>query len=74
MPLKPKGKTNHRVTKNRKDEQEVEATKAYADSVDKEASCLKKGGKYRFGYTKHYEGLLLGVLTTKESTNEIAKS
>ena len=75
-PLKPKGKTNHKVTKDREDLQEVEVNKEYADSVDKEASWLKKGGKYRFGYKKHHvtdnEGLVLGVLTTKASTNEIA--
>ncbi len=75
-PLKPKGKTNHKVTGDRKDEQEVEVTKDYADSVDKDAAWLKKGGKYRFGYKKHHvtdeEGLVLGVLTTKASTNEIA--
>jgi len=72
-PLKPKGKTNHKVTQDRKDEHEV--TKAYADSVDKDAAWLKKGGKYRFGYKKHHvtdnEGLVLGVLTTKASTNEV---
>jgi IS5 family transposase len=75
-PLKPKGKTNHKVTEDRKDEQEVEVIKDYADSVDKEAAWLKKGGKYRFAYKKHHvtdnEGLVLGVLTTKASTNEIA--
>jgi len=75
-PLKPKGKTSHKVTEDRKDEQEVEVTKDYADSVDKDAAWLKKGGKYRFGYKKHHvtdgEGLVLGVLTTKASTNEIA--
>lgn len=75
-PLKPKGKTNHKVTEDRKDEQEVKVTKEYADSVDKDAAWLKKGGKYRFGYKKHHltdnEGLVLGVLTTKASTNEIA--
>ena len=75
-PLKPKGKTNHKVTEDRKDEQEVAVTKDYADSVDKEASWLKKGGKYRYGYKKHHvtddEGLVLGVLTTKASTNEVA--
>lgn len=74
-PLKPKGKTNHKVTEDRKDRQEVEVTKDYADSVDKDAAWLKKGGKYRFGYKKHHvtdeEGLVLGVLTTKASTNEI---
>lgn len=75
-PLKPKGKTNHKVTEDREDEQEVEVTKDYADSVDKDAAWLKKGGKFRFGYKKHHvtdeEGLVLGVLTTKASTNEIA--
>lgn len=75
-PLKPKGKTNHKVTEDRKDEQEVEVTKDYADSVDKDAAWLKKGGEYRYGYKKHHvtdvEGLVLGVLTTKASTNEIA--
>ncbi len=75
-PLKPKGKTNHKVTEDRKDEQEVEIVKEYADSVDDDAAWLKKGGKYRFGYKKHHvtdnEGLVLGVLTTKASTNEIA--
>ena len=75
-PLKPKGKANHKVTEDRKDEQEVEVTKEYADSVDKDAAWLKKAGKYRFGYKKHHvtdnQGLVLGVLTTKASTNEIA--
>lgn len=75
-PLKPKGKTNHKVTEDRKDEQEVEVKKEYPSSVDQEASWLKKGGKYRFGYKKHYvtdqEGLVLGVVTTKASTNEVA--
>lgn len=75
-PLKPKGKTNFNVTKDREDEKEVKVEKDYSDSVDKEASWLKKAGKYRFGYKKHYvtdeEGLVLGVLTTKASTNEIS--
>lgn len=75
-PLKPKGKTNHKVTEDRKDEQEVKVKKDYADCVDKDAAWLKKGGTYRFGYKKHHvtdnEGLVLGVLTTKASTNEIA--
>ena len=51
-PLKPKGKTNHKVTKDRSEE--VVVTKEYADSVDKDASWLKKRGKYHFGYKKHY--------------------
>ena len=75
-PLKPKGKTNYKVTEDREDEHEVEVTKEFSDSVDKEAAWIKKGGKYRFGYKKHHvtdnEGLVLGVLTTKASTNEIA--
>jgi len=73
-PLKPKGKTKHEVTEDRADEIKVE--KSYPKSVDKDAAWLKKGGKYRFGYKKHHvtdqEGLVLGVLTTKASTNEIA--
>ncbi len=75
-PLKPKGKTNHQVTEDRKDIEEVVVVKKYSDSVDTDAAWLKKGGKYRFGYKKHHvtdeEGLVLGVLTTKASTNEIA--
>jgi IS5 family transposase len=75
-PLKPKGKTTHKVTEDRKDTEEVEVTKEYGASVDTDAAWLKKAGKYRFGYKKHHvtddEGLVLGVLTTKASTNEIA--
>lgn len=75
-PLKPKGKTTHKVTEDREDEQKKEVTKEYAQSVDKDASWLKKRGKYHFGYKKHHvtdnEGLVLGVLTTKASVNEIA--
>lgn len=75
-PLRPKGKTNYQVTEDREDEQEVRVKKDYSDSVDKEASWLKKRGKYHYGYKKHHvtddEGLVLGVLTTKASVNEIA--
>ena len=53
-PLKPKGKTNCQVTQDRQDEQEVVVKNDYAASVDKDASWLKKGGKYRFGYKKHH--------------------
>lgn len=52
IPLRPKGKTTHKVTKDRGDEQEIEMPKEYAQSVDKDASWLKKGGKYHFGYKK----------------------
>jgi IS5 family transposase len=75
-PLKPKGKTTHKVTEDRVDEQEVSVKKDYSDSVDKDASWLKKGGKFRYGYKKHHvtdeEGLVLGVVTTTASANEIA--
>lgn len=74
-PLKPKGKTNYQVTQDREDEQEVKVEKKYADSIDQDASWLKKGDKYYFGYKKHHvtdeEGLVLGVVTTKASVNEI---
>jgi IS5 family transposase len=36
--LKPKGKTNHKVTEDRTDEQEVEVTKEYGDTEDKDAT------------------------------------
>jgi IS5 family transposase len=75
-PLRPKGKANHEVTTDREDEQEVSVDKTYPSSVDQEASWLKKRGKYHYGYKKHHltdeEGLVLGVLTTKASVNEIA--
>jgi len=74
-PLRPKGKTNHKVTEDRSEET-VEVKKDYADSVDKDGTWLKKRGKYHFGYKKHHvtddEGLVLGVLTTTASKNEIA--
>jgi IS5 family transposase len=74
-PLRPKGKTTYEVPHDRSEEPEVEVKKEYADSVDKEASWLKKRGKFHFGYKKHHvtdpEGLVLGVLTTQASVNEI---
>jgi len=74
-PLRPKGKTNHKVTEDRAEE-EVAVTKEYVDSVDKDGTWLKKRGKYHFGFKKHHvtdhEGLVLGVLTTTASKNEIA--
>lgn len=75
-PLRPRGKTNHAVTHDRKDEQEIKVNKVYAQSVDQEGSWLKKGNNYHYGYKKHHvtdqEGLVLGVLTTKASVNEIS--
>ena len=49
-PLRPKGRTTHEVTHDRKEE--VRVKKDYPQSVDKDAAWLKKGGKYRFGYKK----------------------
>ena len=74
-PLRPKGKTNHKVTEDRA-ENEIVVKKQYADSVDKDGTWLKKRGKYHFGFKKHHvtddEGLVIGVLTTTASKNEIA--
>lgn len=75
-PLKPKGKANHEVTEDRIDTEEVKVEKVYAESVDQEAGWIKKAGKLRYGYKKHHvvdeEGLVLGVVTTKASVNEIS--
>ena len=50
--------------------------KEYPPSVDGEANWVKKGGKLRFGYKKHVvtdeQGLVLGVLTTQASVNEVS--
>ena len=74
-PLRPKGKTNFKVTEDRCADQVV-VHKEYPDSVDKEGAWLKKRGKYHFGFKKHHvtdnEGLVLRVLTTTASKNEIA--
>ena len=74
-PLRPKGKTNHKVTQDRSEE-EIAVKKEYAQSVDKEGTWLKKRGKYHSGFKKHYvtdnQGLVIGVLTTTASKNEIA--
>jgi len=74
-PLRPKGKTKHKVTEDRSDKP-VNVEKDYAKSVDKDGTWLKKNGKFHFGYKKHHvtddEGLVLGVLTTTASTNEVA--
>ncbi len=74
--LKPKGKVSYEVTEDRKEKEPITAKKVYADSVDRQARWLKKGGKYRYGYKKHYvtdnEGLVLGVVTTPVNTHEIS--
>ncbi|MEI6865453.1 hypothetical protein [Flavicella sp.] len=70
IPLRPKGKTIHKVTEDRSD-QEVTITKDYAPSVDKDGTWLRKRGKYHFGFKEHHvtdqQGLVLGVLTTTAS-------
>lgn len=79
-PLKPKGKAQHKIIEDREEEEanptEDTLDKVYAESVDKDASWIKKGGKLRFGYKKHHVvdtgGLVIGVLTTTASANEIA--
>lgn len=72
-PLRPKGRSEHEVTQD--GEQEVRVKKKYAKSVDKDARWVKRG-IYHFGYKKHHvtndEGMVLGVLTSTASTNEIA--
>jgi len=86
-PLKPKGKVTHQVTEDRDQETQNTQTqttekqaatsvkKEVPNSVDKEASWLKKARKLRYGYKKHYvtdeQGLVLGVVTTKVSINKI---
>ncbi len=77
-PLRPKGKTNHKVTQDRGEEQQEDpgVARDYADSVDRDATWLKKNGVYHFGFKKHHmteeQGLVLGVLTTTASKNEIS--
>ncbi|MFV0505410.1 MAG: IS5 family transposase [Bacteroidales bacterium] len=75
-PLRPKGKSEHEVTQDREDPKQSEVRKKYADSVDKDGTWLKKRGKFHFGYKKHHvtdeEGLVLGVVTTTASTNEVS--
>ena len=75
-PLRPKGSNKYAVTQDRTDEEEVTVEKNYSSNVDTEASWLKKRGKFHFGFKKHHvtdeEGLILGVLTTRASVNEIS--
>jgi IS5 family transposase len=82
-PLKPKGKTNYEIVKDREQEvvseQEIAAVKLVkvnAPGVDTEAAWVVKAGKIRYGYKKHVvtddeEGLVLGLLTTAANLNEI---
>ncbi|MDR9449432.1 MAG: IS5/IS1182 family transposase, partial [Psychroflexus sp.] len=74
--LKPKGRKNFYITKDQKDENEVKVDKVYLYRVDKDASWLKKLVNKYMAIEKHYltdvEGVVLGVVTTKTSTNEIS--
>lgn len=74
-PLKPKGKKTYKVTQS-EEESEIKVERNYPDSVDQEASWIKKRGSIRYGYKKHYvsdeEGLVLGVVTTPGNINEIS--
>lgn len=75
-PLRPKGKATHKVKVDREEDDSAEVVREYPDSVDSDAAWLKKRGKYHYGFKKHYvtddEGLVMGVVTTKASTNEIS--
>lgn len=75
-PLKPKGKVNYKITEDTEQAKAVGLNKDYGASVDKQASWLKKRGQYYYGYKKHYvtdqEGMVLGVVTTKASVNEVS--
>lgn len=86
-PLKPKGKTTYEIAGDREEEerpqQEIqkegeskEQLKVTQPGVDTGGAWIKKAGKYRYGYKKHYitdvNGLVLGVHTTAANVNEIA--
>jgi transposase, IS5 family len=86
-PLKPKGTVtyeieNDRAEEERSDQQKELETKEQTllkvekTGVDTDARWIKKAGKLRYGYKKHYvtdqEGLVLGVLTTAANVNEIS--
>lgn len=85
-PLKPKGKAKYKVAEDReqqarsadelsKEESAKKLEKLNQSSVDTDAAWIRKAGKLRYGYKKHYvtddEGLVLGVLTTPASLSEI---
>jgi len=70
--------------KNKSDNQNPQKTesapkmikKVLKPGVDDEGSWVKKAGKLRFGYKKHTitdeQGMILGLVTTKASVNEIS--
>ncbi len=86
-PLKPKGSVTYEIENDRAQEDRCEEQKELENreqrllkvektGVDTDARWIKKAGKLRYGYKKHYvtdqEGLVLGVLTTAANVNEIA--
>lgn len=86
-PFKPKGKTSYEIVQDRdenerseeevnKEEKAKELIKKTQQSVDTEASWIKKAGKCRYGYKKHVvtdeNGLVCGVVTTPAHVNEIS--
>jgi len=81
-PLKPKGKSNYELEAQQQQQEQSQEVptktveKKYSTSVDIEAAWIKRGKQLKYGYKKHYvtdnEGLVLGVLTTKASVNEIS--
>lgn len=52
----------------------IQAVREVANSVDKDGAWVKKAGKPRYGFKKHYitddGGVVLGVLTTPANTHE----
>jgi transposase, IS5 family len=86
-PLKPKGTVTYEIENDRAEEERSEQQKELETKeqtllkvektgVDTDARWIKKAGKLRYGYKKHYvtdqEGLVLGVLTTAANVNEIS--
>lgn len=83
-PRKPKGKPSLTLADDRIDKEATqdeaadrEATieKATSSGTDKEAAWVKKAGKLRYGYKKHYvtdpEGMVIGIHTTAANVHEI---
>lgn len=86
-PFKPKGTVSYEIETDRceiqreeKDlaieEETQQLMKVTSPGVDGEARWIKKAGKVRYGYKKHYvcdpEGLVMGVHTTAANVNEIS--
>lgn len=86
-PLKPRGKTTYQITEDRSEAEPSEEAKQEEKwavkllektqpGVDTEATWVKKAGKLQYGFKKHVvsdnEGMVIGVLTTTASLNEIS--